>query len=275
MSNTTDWRRHLAPEKNNQGRYDEFDDSEIARWVQDQQPAQNEDSLPDNETVSQTHESSSVNSVPIAEVETAAWKSPEKGTQRSAQTADDKRLSSQHNGQNIRDRRPLSRHDSGHQGWFRLAIICFVVLMIVVGSTLAWRGSPTNDTWAKFALSLLRPTATKSQPTTTDLAQRIDVLTNEIGALKQQINQLNTAQAQLSAAQAQSARSAAEQQLKIAALQQRLDQMTQASTPKPPHPNVAAKKKPLTAAPHPHPPLKQKSNAAMPLAIVPPPTARR
>lgn len=275
MSTTTDWRRHLASERNNQGRHDEFDDSEIARWVRDQQPAQSEDSFPDNETASQTHESSSVDSVPVVEVETAARQSPEKGTQQSAQSADDKRLSSQHDGQRLRDRRLLTRPGSGHQGWFRLAIICFVVLMIVVGGTLAWRGSSTNGTWAKFVLSVLRPTATKPQPTTTDLAQRIDVLTNQIGALKQQINQLNIAQAQLNAAQAQSARSAAEQQLKIAALQQRLDQMAQASTPKPPHPNVAAKKKPLAAAPQPQPRLKQKSNAAMPLAIVPPPTARR
>jgi hypothetical protein len=274
MSATTDRRRDLAYEKNDHGRYEVFDDSEIARWVRDQERAQSDDSFPDNKTASQTHESRSVHSGPVAEVETAAGQSLEKGTQRSAQMAGDRSLSSQHDRQRIRDRRLVSGRDPVHQRWLRLAIICFVVMMLVVGVALAWRGSSTISIWAKSAVSLLRPKATKPQPTTADLGQRIDALTSQIEALKQQINQLNAAQAQLNSAQAQSARSAAEQQLKIAALQQLLEQKTEALTPKPPHPDVATKKKPPAAVPQPHPRLKPKSQAAMPLTIIPPPAAQ-
>lgn len=276
MSATTDRRRDLAYQKDDERRFGEFDDSEIGRWVRDQQGAQPDEPFPADQAASWQHqEEISPRPGPIAESGAGSWRSPEKDAEQPGRGAEDPLPTSPHQGDRGRDVGPVVQRETARGQRFRLVIICLVVTLLGVGSALAWRGSSAISSWAKTSVAFLHPTPTKPQPTIADLAQRIDTLTGEIGSLKQQINQLNAAQAQLNAAQAQSAKSAAEQQLKIAALQQFVDQRIQVSASKPPKLGAAPRRKPVVAVSRPRPSPKPPSRAAMPLTIVPSSTAQR
>ena len=127
---------------------------------------------------------------------------------------------------------------------------------------MAWSASFVQPT----AAAVTAPAPAKPQPSTADLAQQIGVLSSQIEALKQQINQLN-------AAQAQSAKSAAEQQLKVLALQQVLEQKTEAPAAKPPQVAAVAR---AAALPKPRPRAKpSQSRDGKPLRLGPSWTAQR
>jgi hypothetical protein len=182
----------------------------------------------------------------------------------------------------------VAQHESHDGQPLLIAALYFIMMMLGIGCAFAWHAPPiqsTIRTWPDAAIGafFVRPTgaavstpaATVSQPTTADIARRMDDLSNQIGALKEQINHLN-------AEQTQSAKSAAEQQAKVLALQQMLDQKTQEAFSKPPQPDTASKEPPPldTAAkqkrevsahpkPRPRPPLKPKSEEEKPLSLGP------
>jgi uncharacterized coiled-coil protein SlyX len=195
--------------------------------------------------------------------------------------------------------RLAAQPESHHGRPLRFATVSVFAMLLGVGSAFAWRVAPiqstildvggalalrvapiqsTLRTWSTATLggSFIQPTAaaasapSAAQPAASELANRIEGLSREIAALKQQIDQLNTAQVQ-------SAKLAAEGQERLAALQQLMDQKTQAAIPQPPQPNTAAKEKHVASAfpkPKPRPALKPRAEAvATPLRLGPSSTA--
>ena len=175
----------------------------------------------------------------------------------------------------------------------RLAILYPLMVALGVGGAFASQVLPVQSTirsWSKVAMAgfFVQPTAAAVSapavavppPVIADLTKRIEGLTNEITALKQQVGQLD-------AAQAQSAKAAAEQQVRMSALQQRLDQEAQEAQqalarpaqPRPAQPEAAAREKrqaSVITKPKPHPVLKPRTQAeATPLRIGPSSTTQQ
>lgn len=163
----------------------------------------------------------------------------------------------------------------------RFATVAVLATLLGVGSAFAWHAAPlqsTIRTWSTAAIGsfFIRPTAAAASapsataPAASELAKRIEGLSGEIAVLHQQIDQLN-------AAQIQSAKAAAASQERLAALQQLMEQRTEAAIPQPPQPSAAARERRVAAAqprPKPRREFKPKSEAvASPLRLGPSSTA--